>query len=366
MTVILFLAILCFLVFVHELGHFAVAKWVGMRVDEFGIGFPPRIWSFQRGETVYSVNALPVGGFVKIYGEDGEESAHTNGATPAPRSFLSKSRWAQSAVLVAGVSMNVLCGWLLIAGALLLGVSAPVMESEATPYATLRITDVLEGGPADRSGIPRGATLLDVRAGEDTLYPLTPTTFSAFVADAEDVPLMMTYQIGDEIRVTEVRPETDVIFANPGQRAVGVALSLFETTDVGIGAALYDAAHTTINMLVAITVGLGSLLVDTFQLQADFSDVAGPVGIVGLVGDASSEGLTSLLLFTAFISLNLAIINILPFPALDGGRLLIVAVEAVRQKALPSAFVQTVNTLGFLLLIALMLAVTWNDIARLL
>ena len=426
MSILLFLAVLFVLVLVHELGHFAVAKWTGMRVDEFGIGFPPKLFGIKRGETEYTFNLFPVGGFVKIFGEDGvgdpsarpasilsersegenqagvqpryeedgvgdpsarpasilsERSEGENQAGVQPRyeedavltgegsadaeAFTSKSKWAQSAVLVAGVTMNILFAWLLIALAFGIGVQTSVGEDEASKDAVLAITNVLPGSPAEEASLSSGAVIQEVSTLSGALDTLTPTAFSSFVALHGGEAITLTYSLGGEVRIAQITPKVGIITDKPEHPAIGVALTQIDTVSRSFGDSIIDSALYVVKALRDITVGIVKLAVDAVMMRADFSQVAGPVGIVGLVGEASAFGITSLLMFTAFISLNLAVINIFPFPALDGGRLLFVCIEAVKGTPIKAQYTAILNTLGFVLLIILMVAVTWNDIARL-
>lgn len=362
MSILIFLAVLFVLVLVHELGHFAVAKWTGMRVDEFGIGFPPKLFGIKKGETLYSINALPIGGFVKIYGEDSiVEGEHT----PGEGSFTSKSKWAQSAVLLAGVTMNILFAWLLVTIAFGIGVKSAVDEADAGPSAALTITNVLPESPAAEAKFVGGIVIKDASANGEKLSSLTPSAFSAFVEAHADTKITIAYVEKGELKVTQIAPKTNLIEGSPERHAIGVALTQVDTVKRSIPEAMVASFKYTVTGLVDITVGIGKLLYDAVLLKADFSQVAGPVGIVGLVGEASQYGVTALLMFTAFISLNLAVINVLPFPALDGGRFLFVIIEALKGSPITPRFVGTVNAVGFFILIALMVVVTWNDIARL-
>lgn len=366
MSILIFLLVLFVLVLVHELGHFAIAKWAGMRVDEFGIGFPPKLFGIRRGETEYTFNLFPIGGFVKIYGEDSlVESPEGAQNTASSGSFISKSKWAQSAVLVAGITMNIIFAWLLIMLAFGLGVKSAVSEADATDNAVLAITHVLPGSPADTAQLPKGAVIREMYANSDSLEKLTPSTFSAFIETHKDTPVTIAYTLDGEMRMVQVTPKEGVI-ENVSQPAIGVALTLVDTVSRSFTEAIVDATVYTAIAIRDITFGIGNLLSDIVQKRADFSEVAGPVGIVGLVGEASSYGITALLMFTAFISLNLAVINILPFPALDGGRLLFVIIEAIKGSPIKVQYVMVLNTVGFALLILLMVLVTWNDIAKLL
>lgn len=358
MSVLLFLAVLFVLVLVHELGHFFVARKTGMRVDEFGIGFPPRIGGWKKGETLYSINAIPLGGFVKIFGEDQDE-----GAEQSTRAFSRRPLWAQALVLVAGVTANVLLAWILFSVVFAVGQKITVDERVAGPDAQLTILSVLPDSPASRAGLEAGDEVVGVMSGDHTSPTLMPSDVVPFI-DAHDE---VTFSIRDGAEEDTVLLKGETGFAvAPERRIVGVTLGLVEVKKESIPAAIMHGAKQTVDGLVAITVGIAGLLYDALFLNADLSGVAGPVGIAGLVGEAADVGLSPLLMFVAFISLNLAVINLLPFPALDGGRLLFVIIEAIKGSPLPRSFAQGANALGFILLMLLMVAVTYNDIARLL
>ena len=182
-TVLIFLAVLFVLVLVHEWGHYITAKLTGMRVDDFAIGFPPKLLSWKRGETTYSLNVLPIGGFVRIYGEDLTEVV-TAGPDSA-RAFGARPKWAQSLVLVAGVTMNVLFAWLLFVIMLTVGVPTQVEENEATPAAVLTVAGILPGSPADTILTPN-TLITAVSAGSDSVTKPAPSIFSDFIAAHAD------------------------------------------------------------------------------------------------------------------------------------------------------------------------------------
>ncbi len=365
MTVLLFLGVLFVLILVHEWGHFIVAKKNGIRVDEFGIGFPPKLFGIKKGETEYTFNLLPIGGFVKIYGENAQDAAEdAEGGEDISRSFVAKSKWAQAAVLIAGVTMNILFAWFLFILVFAIGVPTAVDEDAAGPDARLIVSNVLAEGPAAVAGLPAGAEIVSLTSGDDSDTDLTPSSFSDFTTKHGE--LTIDYKLGNTVETLVLTPGTGVLESDPERPAVGVALALVETVQTPIHLAVYKGLVTTLSGLKDITIGLSSLLYDTVRGQADFSQVAGPVGIVGLVGDAAEFGFTSLLMFTAFISLNLAVINMLPFPALDGGRLVFVAVESITRRPINPIWVARLNLVGFVLLITLMLLVTYNDILRIL
>ena len=361
MSVILFLLVLFVLILVHEWGHFIVAKKTGMRVDEFAIGFPPRLFKLKRGETEYTFNLLPIGGFVRIFGEAPGSEVDV---LDQPRAFSARPKWAQALVLVAGVTMNVIFAWFLFLVTFMVGVPTAVEEQTASKEAVLYISSILPDSPLLNSILP-GSSIEKVSAPAAELINPTPSTFIAFVETHANETLTINYSYGDEAGELAVLPVAGLIPDDPERRAIGVSLALAENVKQPFGEAVVSATTATVSGLESIAVGLYSLIRDSIQGTADFSQVAGPIGIVGLVGDAAEFGLTSLLTFTAIISLNLAVINMLPVPALDGGRLLFVGIEAVTRRPINPIWTNRLNLLGFALLMVFMVVVTWNDIARL-
>lgn len=362
MSILLFLLVLFVLVLVHEWGHFITAKKTGMRVDEFAIGFPPKLFGIKRGETVYNFNVLPIGGYVKIYGENKAEGEEAT--ADSDRAFHARPKWAQAVVLLAGITMNILFAWLLFSTTLLIGVPTAVDETTATDAATLIVAGTLPGAPADGI-LPTGSELIKVEAGERTLTIPTPTSFSEFIAATGENTVTVTYRHNEEERSATITPRAGLVAESPEKAVIGTSLAFIETKQLGIFPAIAEGFSMTVHGSLSIVTGLFTLIKDSIAGEADFASVAGPVGIVGMVGDAASYGLTPLLTFTAIISLNLAVINLLPFPALDGGRLLFVAIEAVTRKEIPPAWTGWTNLIGFVLLMLLMAAVTFNDISRL-
>jgi len=339
-----------------------------MRVDEFGIGFPPKLFGIKKGETEYTFNALPIGGFVRIWGENYEDKTDS-ASDPAEtvdksRSFNSRPKWAQALVLVAGVTMNILFAWFLFSLTFIVGVPTAVDESVATDAAQLYIANVLADSPA--AALPAGAVVNKVQVGDEIISSPSTSEFTDLISATAPAPVSVSYSYSDQETTVDIIPLQNIIPDQPEQYAVGVSLAMVETISQPIPAAILNGLYATGNGLVSITNGLYSLISQAFVGEADFSQVAGPVGIVGMVGDAAAFGFTALLTFTAVISLNLAVINLLPFPALDGGRLLFVAIESITKKQIPTVWAGRLNLVGFGILMLLMIAVTYNDIIRLL
>ena len=245
-----------------------------------------------------------------------------------------------------------------------MGTEVQVGSDTATSEARLTVLNVMPDSPA--SVLPLHAEIVEVKRGDTILDSLTPEAFRDFVTAENGVSLAITYKNDDVNNTVEVIPKAGLDSARPDVALLGVETGLLETKSYGLVAAMKEASLQTWHMLVAITVGLVALLSDTISGTADFSQVAGPVGIVEHVGKAAEFGLTSLLYFTAVISLNLAVINLFPIPALDGGRLVFVAIEAIIRRPINPVWMARVNIFGFALLMLLMVVVTYNDILKLL
>lgn len=361
MTIILFIAVLVALILVHEFGHFVAAKAFKMRVDEFGIGYPPRAWGIKRGETEYTLNWLPFGGFVKIFGEDGETGA------PSPRSFASKPRIQQAIVLIAGIAMNLAFAYLILSTTLALGMPRALTAAEAAvaPDATLVISAVLADSPAFDAGIERGDTVLSVTSSSGSFTGADADAFTAFVAKAGETPLTLTLERAGEKVIVAALPEAGIIASDPSRAALGVGIAPVGTVAVPLHKAPIEGAVLTWEATKETAIGLWYFFAGLFTFSADLSQVSGPIGIAGAVGDAGASGIVPLLTLTAIISINLALINLIPVPALDGGRLLFVIIEAVTRKPIPHVLANTLNFGGFALLILLMLVVTASDVFKL-
>ncbi|MEK7063445.1 MAG: site-2 protease family protein [Patescibacteria group bacterium] len=358
MSVLLFIVILLVLIIGHELGHFFAAKWSGMKVPEFGIGFPPRLWGTKIGDTEYTINALPFGGFVRIVGEDGENADH-------PDSFGRKSWWLQALTLVAGPGMNVVLGFLAFWIALSIGIPAVVTDdSTELRDARVVVVRVLEDSPAGAAGLEIGDKLVSITRGS-AVTPITKASDVPAAIAFSNEPLTLTYERSGVVEQKEITPVTGLVPEEPTRFGIGIASAMLGMQVLDPLTALGEAAVQTVTALWQILVGLLTLLGNAFTLSASLEDVSGPVGIAGLVGDASVFGAGQVLVLAAIISLNLAIINLLPLPALDGGRLALLAIETWRRKAVPQTIVQLINAGGFLALILLMVLVTWHDISRL-
>lgn len=362
MSIFLFIIILAVLILAHEFGHFIAAKRAGIRVDEFGIGFPPRLWKKKIGETTYSLNAFPVGGFVKIFGENpDEESIH---GKDAKRSFVHKSKWVQAWVVGAGIVFNLILAWVLISVGFMAGLPFSADDEKygsRVEGAALTVTQVMPNSPAEEAGIKGGDHILALYAGSDVLEDPGVATAQKFISSHEE--LTFAYMREKEIRTVIVHPEDGVV---DGRRAIGISMDNAGTLKLPVHEAVYAGVLTTASFTWATLTGIIEFFKNIFVGQADFSEISGPVGIVGIVGDASALGFVHLLSLVAIISINLAVINLLPFPALDGGRLFFILIEAIKGSPIKPSITNTANGIGFILLILLMVVVTYSDIAKIL
>lgn len=368
--VVIFLSIL---ILAHELGHFLAAKKFGLLVEEFGIGLPPRIWGKKVGETVYSVNWLPFGGFVKIFGENREtepaetsekitvlEAEETEIVSPdgieieervsvlttenplARRNFSSLSAWKRAIILFAGVFMNFLLGWLVVSIVFFTGVPESVL-----------ITEVASGSPAAEAGILAGDSVSGFSKVED---------FQSFVASGKGKEISVSVNRQGEKMDFSIKPRSET---PSGEGPIGVVLVQAGLPEAGFWKSISDGLKFSLETVGMIFQFLFDLLKKVFVGQADLSQVAGPVGIVKIAYQAGNMGFVYVFQLLALISLNLVVLNILPFPALDGGRILFLVLEKIKGSPLPLKFEKYANAFGMALLLIFMIAITVKDIGGL-
>lgn len=346
MTAIVFILIFLGIVLVHEWGHFYVARKFGMRVLEFGFGLPPRITGIQKNGTLYSINALPIGGFVRIAGENGIEEG-----VAEHEQFESKPWYAKSAVLVAGVFMNVLLGFVLFFIAYSSGV--PVIDPNGTPT----VVSLSSGLPAADAGLSIGDNILHIQTPKGV--ELSPTTDAVHdYLQRTPTPLVFTYTHSGAQKTITITPQKQP----DGSELLGISLAPITTSSQSFRTAIHYAWTQTISTLGLIFVTLKDLLVKLFSAHPSAEGLVGPVGLVKVVASATHIGLGYVLALAAMISINLAAVNILPFPALDGGRLLVVLLEAITRKKFSKSVVGLIHTIGLLLLILLFVILTIHDI----
>lgn len=361
MTALLVIGILVLLIVVHELGHFVMAKIFGVKVDEFGVGYPPRAFSFGRiGETEYTLNWIPFGGFVRLMGDD-DTQRHGKG------SLLDAPRYAQALILLAGVTANAILAWVLFAGALTMGVPTVIDAPTPGEEAHLYVSQVVPGSPAAVGGIATGDEVLSVQDPKGVRIDiLTPESVKAFASARGGQALAVTFKHIGTTTVATMRPANAVVPGSAGKPALGIGLALVANHPLAWHHALIAALPETLDAFRTTAQSLWTMIAGSVKGTADISDVVGPIGLISIVGQASQNGFGNVIKLAAFISVNLAIINLIPIPALDGGRLLVLAIEAVFRRGAPKLAVQILNAAGIALIIILMVFVTYHDIGRLL
>ncbi|HEY4518512.1 MAG TPA: M50 family metallopeptidase [Candidatus Paceibacterota bacterium] len=345
MFIVIFIIILAILIASHEFGHFIVAKLSGIRVDEFGLGFPPRIVGKRWGETVYTLNWIPFGGFVRIFGEEGNEG---------PDSFAGKHRLIQAGVVVAGIVFNVLLAFVLLWVGLTVGLEASTSAFPGGHYEDIHVvvTEVVPDSPAALAKIPAGIQINKLTSGADVQN----------IVDDDEVVNFMAAHVGKQVTIV-AKEGTYVVTPSP---TAGLRLDNVGTVSFSFFNAFVPAIKTTGFLLVGTAKGLGGLLWSLVHGTAELGNVSGPVGIAVIVKQAANIGFGALLQLTVLLSLSLAVVNLIPFPALDGGRLLFIIIESIRRRPLPKQIANYANTAGFALLLVLMVLITYHDIARLL
>lgn len=416
MFILIFILILGLLIFVHELGHFVCARRFGVRAEEFGFGFPPRLFGWQRdengklkffwrhkapfeekekdpennkdvyinkGDTIYSLNLFPIGGFVKIKGENGESSEDKD-------SFANQKAGKRSIILAAGVIMNILLAVFLLTFGLMIGL--PQIIDETTPLSAIikeekiQLSFVQKDSPAEGAGLKAGDIFLSV--DENSFRSIEQIQKYITSKKEEEVEIKVErLSVGDKLGVLEDREERDLINKESGilikkvkvlslaeifphqsydNSAGGVGIAMMKTGFVSFPwyEALWRGPVLTANWFKEIVLAFYYLFKNLIIYHKAAMDVAGPVGIAVLAKEVTKLGFVYVLQFTALLSINLALINGLPIPALDGGRLLFILIEKIRRKPLNQKLEATMHNVVFVLLIVLMLLITYRDIAR--
>ena len=344
MTIIAFLLVFSLLVFVHELGHFTVAKLTGIRVEEFGLGYPPRLLTIaRRGDTEYTLNAIPFGGFVRMLGE--EDPSH-------PASFASKSKLVRATDLLAGPLMNVVLAFLLFIGVGLIGFDIPT--------GSVAVIGVAPGSPAAGADLQEGDIILSI----DSLTVRNTYDLIQYTNERLGEEVALSIKRGEETLPARLTPRLEPP-VNEG--AMGV---MIQTVDIvgtdklrySLGETIPIAGRMIVDVIAAIFSGVAGMIQGVIA-----PDIRGPVGIAAVTGEVAKSGLVALMQFTAFLSIQLAILNLLPFPGLDGGRLAFIALEVLRGgKRVAPEKEGLFHLVGLVILVGLLLIVSYQDVARLL
>lgn len=358
LTIISFILVLTVLVLIHELGHFLTAKWLGVKVEEFGFGFPPRAWGKKIGETIYSLNWLPIGGFVKLYGEDdagGGKLAAPSAKQPTKdlnRAFFARPVWQRFLIVFAGVFMNFMLATVLL---------TYLVSVQGIPRAgkDVFIVDVVKDSPAAQAGLVTGDKVLAV----DNQKITTAEVLISYTKSHLGKQIIL--QIQTKNQKTQLVPVTPRVHYPANQGAMGVAVG---TNVVMQKYPWYQAPFVGLREAVIqswmILSGLGQLLVQLFTKGQVPQGLAGPIGIAQVTGQFVQMGLNATLSLLALLSLNLAILNVLPIPALDGGRLFFIVFEAVTRRKISPQIEGYAHAFGMVLLLALIALITFHDIVR--
>ncbi len=361
LSIISFILVLSVLVLIHELGHYLTAKKLGVKVEEFGFGFPPRIWGKKIGETIYSINLLPIGGFVKLYGEDeagggkvGTLDEKAFKGKDKERAFFVRPIWQRFVIVFAGVFMNFLLAVVILSYLV-------IVQGIPTPGKDVVIAGVANNSPAQKAGLKEGDVILAVDGQK--------------IQNAEQVISYTKKHLGQPISLQLQTPNHQVqtISVTPrvhypsNEGAMGVAIG----TNVSVKKypwyqAPWIGLKEAVGQTGMILQGLGQLVVQLAVNRQVPQGLAGPVGIAQLTGQFVQIGFNAVLGLLALLSLNLAILNVLPIPALDGGRLFFIILEGIIGKKVSPKVEGYAHAVGMAVLFALIIFITFHDITRLL
>lgn len=349
-AVVVALVVLSILILIHELGHFLVAKQVGIKVEEFGLGYPPRIWGKKIKRTIYSINFLPFGGFVRLYGEElGQKVKDTK------NTFWAKSKKARVAVIIAGVLANFLLA------VVAFGISYSIIGIP-TKTGRVQIVGIAENSPAQEIGLKEN----------DIVFGIDERKFESL----EEFTSLIDQRKGSQINLIVKRGEGETLSLMvvprqeppEGEGALGVIVSDMEMVHYPFWQMPFRGAIEGFKEAFAWTLlvldGLKRMVGNLVTHGAVPKDIAGPIGILQITGTVAGSGSLAILQFMGILSVNLAVLNILPFPALDGGRLMFVLYELITRKRPKPELERWVNSIGMLVIILLLVLVTINDLSR--
>ena len=369
-SIVLFFLVLGVLVFIHEFGHFVTAVKSGIKAEEFGFGFPPRLagltkddksgkWRVIFGDkeivskhTVYSLNWIPFGGFVRMKGEDENSLLEDD-------SFAAKSAATRILVLAAGVTMNFVLAWVLISSLYFLGFPQPVTDENRSQAknVSIQILAISQGSPAEKMGIHAGDMLVSI----DTIAINDLPQAQSLIAERKGKEVSVGLDRGGKKITLSGTPRPDPL---QGEGALGITFAEVGTLRYPWYQAPIMGIVATWNVTVSIFVALASMVKNLVMGQGSGGDVTGPIGIVYVTKQMSDLGFSYLVQFAAILSVNLAIFNILPFPALDGGRILFILIEKIKGSPVRAVVEQRAHQVGFFLLLLAMAAVTIRDFSK--
>ncbi len=328
--------VFCIIIFIHELGHFLFAKLLGVRVNEFAIGFGPTLFKFQRGETKYAFRLLPLGGFCAMEGEDDESSD--------PRAFGKRPVWRRLIIIAAGAVFNII-----------LGIIIMTIITIPRPIGTPVIAEFDKDATSAETGLMLGDKITKI--GGKTVYTTDDVGY-LLLRDEDGVVEIEVKRDGEKVVLPEVKfnmaPESD------GKNYI--TLDFWMTrTEKNVFTVLQQGVMRTVSVVRLIWMSLGDMITGQYGLN----ELSGPVGVTQALAQAASVDISQLMFLMCFITVNLGVFNLLPLPALDGGRLVFLIIEGIRRKPVPPKYEGLVHTAGFVLLMLFMLVVAGSDILKL-
>ncbi len=344
-TVLLAVIVFGALIFIHELGHFIAAKSVGVRVNEFALGMGPVIFKVKKGETQYALRLLPIGGFVSMEGEDPTaEEVDAINASGDSRAFFKKKVWQRILIVTAGAAMNIILGFIIMTGI--------VASDEAL---TSRVVASFNEGAVSSSVLHENDEILAINStkiniGNDIIFVM--------LRDDDGFVDMTVMRNGEKTELQGVPFEVQTL--EDGTKAMNIDFKVY-----GKEKSFFGVIRESFYMTTSVVRAVWTSFIDLVTGKYGMSQLSGPLGTATAIGQASAMGVRSLLMIVVMITVNLGVFNLLPLPALDGGRLLFLLIEAVRRKPIKPQYEGFVHTVGFLLLMTLMVFVTFNDILKL-
>ncbi len=346
-TAIAFIFVLGILVFIHELGHFLIAKKVGIKVEKFSLGFPPNIFQFTRGETTYCVGIIPLGGFVKMAGENPDETV-----TGSPDEFMSKSVGQRAAVIFAGPFMNYILAIVVLIGIFMVG--QPRFDQ------TQILVGQVESGPAKEAGLQENDVIVAIDGLPVTNFDSLRTRINKRYNEALDLSWVRGADTITKNITTKVRPISTADGKLDSVGVIGFAQKIVGYDSYGFAGSV-QKGFVTAHIIVWET---GKFLKQLVTGQVSTKMIGGPLFIARQSGEEARKGLPNLFFFMALLSVNLAVLNVLPIPVLDGGHLLFLAVEAIKGSPVSRKARAVAQQVGLVFLLALIVFVTYNDIVR--
>lgn len=344
-TLILFILILGSIVFVHEFGHFMMAKLNGVYVYEFAIGMGPKIWSKKGKETEYTLRAIPIGGFCMMAGEDLEDDDLKK--IPKEKRLQAKKPWQRFLIMFFGAGNNFICAVLLL---FLIGLIWGGSSMEPV------ITSVVKNSAAATSGIEAGDRVLEING--HSIATTDDISLYLAIANPEEASDIKVRKENKKVETYSVQPKKKKV---DGETTYQYGIGMQQDVEKGILPALEFTGKKTISIFKQMAVTVGYL----FTGGISISQLSGPVGIFSVVGEQSSAGIMNILYLVAFLSINVGFINLLPIPAFDGGHILFIIIEKIKGSPVKPETENMIHTVGLFLLMLLMVVITFNDILRL-